>query len=1003
MIPEILKIKGFLSYNEEQTLDFRKFNLAVISGDNGHGKSSILDAIVFALFGVARSLKSDLKSVVNRNADELKIELIFKEKENIYRIRRKIGKEGKSQVILEQFDPVNESFKNISENTIRETDKKIENIINFTYDAFITSSFILQGQADYFTSKTPSEKVEVLRELINLGIFEKAKNVAKERRKNIEGRVEEIKNKIKDLEEHIKKEVEFTSELSKIQRELEANLLKEKVAKEQIGSLQKRLQEKEKLKTYIEGLNRNIEETLTQHRKKEEELNDINKNIEEYDKILQEKESIVENFEKLKKIREEKNILSIKEKEFIKLTSNQKNIERIIEDKNQHLIDKIESLSKKIKDTIKKKDTNVSEKEDIKKHLSEFESIKVKLEDNLKTSTELLNKKLTELALLKDRIASLRVLKVLFEQYLKEEQQRKNKEKEVKNIDNDIHDTTKQVEKLNKSIEDLENILLNEEPLLKTKKDNEQEIAKVKENIRIEQDKIDIIRRSSQPVCPVCGRELNEEHKHKIEEDTFKTITHLKERLVLVEEALKDSKKKFEDIEKSKIELNKKRIEKERLIERIESLKNKKREEEFELTQTNLNIESLENKIGNIEELQKVKIENLEKELSELQKEIENLNNTVQATREKLNELDRNILVDKTNLKNIEENFLTLQKTLEEDQKEYENLGGILKNKTHISNELEQLYKVKNEIEVLGFDEKYFIELTKKESELKVFEDKFSKLITAEATLKELKNTREKLLIELEDIKRKFESIKNEIVKNNEVLKNFESVENKLLEAQKEETEIQKEILELSNKKAVYEREISEIKQSKNTLQTLEQQLSLESERITVLSKIEEIFGRNGIQITILRQFLTVLEDEVNRFLLKLTDGRMHIQFKTITVDTTHSEKPTLEIYVYEGGSERRYELLSGGEQFRINFALRLGIARFISKLRSAPIEMLVIDEGFGSQDERGRNNIIQEINSIRDDFKKILLVSHLPEIKDNFAYEIKVTKDVNGSRIIQD
>lgn len=1003
MIPEVLKIKGFLSYKEEQTLDFRKFNLAVISGDNGHGKSSILDAIVFALFGVARGLKSDLKSVVNRNADELKVELIFKEKGETFRIRRKITKDGKSQVILEQFDPINGVFKNISENTIRETDKKIESIINFTYDAFITSSFILQGQADYFTSKTPSEKVEVLRELINLGIFEKAKNVAKERRKNLEGRVEEIKNKIKDLEEHIKKEVEFTSELSKIKKELEENSLKEKVVKEQISNLQKRLQEKEKLKTYVEGLNRNLNETLTQFRKKEEELIDINKNIEEYDKILQEKETILENFEKLKKLREEKNLLSIKEKEFIKLTSNQKNIERIVEDKNQHLIDKIETLNKKIKETIKKKETNASEKEDIEKHLSELESIKAKFEDTLRVSSDLLSKKENEISLLKDKISSFKVLKVWFEQYLNEEEKRKNKENEVKSIDNDIEDTTKQVEKLNKSIEDLESILLSEEDLLKAINDSEQEITKIKENIRIEQDKIDIIKRASQPVCPVCGRELNEAHRHKIEEDTIKTITNLKERLLEFEKVRKDSKKKFDEIEKSKIELNKNRIEKERLLERIEILKKRKREKELELTQTNLNIESLKEKIGSIEEFEKLKLENLEKALSDLQKESNNINNTIQLTKEKLNEVEKSILVNKTNLKNIEENILTLQKTLEEDQKEYENLEETLKNRTHILSELEQLKKIKDEIEALGFDEKYFIELTKKEKELTIFEDKFSKLITAEATLKELKNTKEKSLTELENLNRKIESIKKEISKNTEALKDFETVENELIEAQKKEAAIQKEILELSNKKAVFEMEISKIKQSKETLQTLEQQLSLESERITVLSKIEEIFGRNGIQITILRQFLTVLESEVNRFLLKLTDGRMHIQFKTITVDTTHSEKPTLEIYVYEGGSERRYELLSGGEQFRINFALRLGIARFISKLRSAPIEMLVIDEGFGSQDERGRNNIIQEINSIRDDFKKILIVSHLPEIKDNFAYEIKVTKDGNGSRIIQD
>jgi exonuclease SbcC len=61
---------------------------------------------------------------------------------------------------------------------------------------------------------------------------------------------------------------------------------------------------------------------------------------------------------------------------------------------------------------------------------------------------------------------------------------------------------------------------------------------------------------------------------------------------------------------------------------------------------------------------------------------------------------------------------------------------------------------------------------------------------------------------------------------------------------------------------------------------------------------------------------------------------------------------------------------------------------------------MLVIDEGFGSQDAEGRQKLIEAINIIRPDFKKILVITHLEELKDAFPARIEVTKTPSGSEV---
>ena len=105
-----------------------------------------------------------------------------------------------------------------------------------------------------------------------------------------------------------------------------------------------------------------------------------------------------------------------------------------------------------------------------------------------------------------------------------------------------------------------------------------------------------------------------------------------------------------------------------------------------------------------------------------------------------------------------------------------------------------------------------------------------------------------------------------------------------------------------------------------------------------------------------------------------------------------------LDIKIADEVGTRSYETFSGGEAFRINFALRIALSKLLAGRSGAPLPILFIDEGFGSQDEAGQDRLREAINHIQDDFKKILVITHIDAVKDSFPVRIEVEKTEAGS-----
>jgi exonuclease SbcC len=234
MIPLHLRIAGFLSYRDPVELDFTVIELACISGHNGAGKSSLLDAITWSLFGEARGKSSD---VINLNQDVKAAEVVFtfEHEGNIYRVQRSLPR-GKSTIlefqILDRGPQTTDDdgqrsrvkgqgvWRPLTEKTTRETQARIEQTLRLDYETFVNASFFLQGKADQFTQQNASKRKEVLSNILGLEVWEMYKNRTADKRKAIEREVDEIDGRVAEIDAELAEEESRKQRLGELQRSL---------------------------------------------------------------------------------------------------------------------------------------------------------------------------------------------------------------------------------------------------------------------------------------------------------------------------------------------------------------------------------------------------------------------------------------------------------------------------------------------------------------------------------------------------------------------------------------------------------------------------------------------------------------------------------------------------------------------------------------------------------------------------------------------------------------
>src|SRR5574341_1265784 len=224
MIPVHLRLSGFLSYRDPAEVDFSGFSLACISGHNGAGKSSLLDAITWALFGQAR--KRD-DSLVNLGSKAAEVAFTFEYEGNVYRVLRALPR-GKTTALEFQIldngrqttDHHQATWRPLTERTLRDTQARIDRTLHLDYETFVNAAFFLQGKADQFTQQTAGKRKEVLSNILGLEIWETYKERATDKRKALEEEINAMDGRLAEIEAELAEEEPRKQRL----KELEADL-----------------------------------------------------------------------------------------------------------------------------------------------------------------------------------------------------------------------------------------------------------------------------------------------------------------------------------------------------------------------------------------------------------------------------------------------------------------------------------------------------------------------------------------------------------------------------------------------------------------------------------------------------------------------------------------------------------------------------------------------------------------------------------------------------------
>lgn len=323
-------------------------------------------------------------------------------------------------------------------------------------------------------------------------------------------------------------------------------------------------------------------------------------------------------------------------------------------------------------------------------------------------------------------------------------------------------------------------------------------------------------------------------------------------------------------------------------------------------------------------------------------------------------------------------------------------------NKNYALEEQTKLETLQARIEALNFNPNLISFYESKIAQLLQWEQPHEKLNLANLQLDEDIKLQDSLKARLVDTQNDLAKAKEELKVIDEKSQVLPSLLSQKARIEADLQNIQFTKTRLLNEEGSVSQELREIEQAQLELKKLEYDRKEIATEASIYSELALSFGKGGVQALLIEAAIPRLEDEANELLHRMSDGKMSVkletqrQRKSASINSDVAE--TLEIIVADELGTRSYEMFSGGERFRVDFAIRIALSKLLAWRSGAPLPTLFIDEGFGTQDAEGRDKIIDVLKAIEDRFERIIVITHLDAIKEAFPVRIEVSRTVNGS-----
>jgi DNA repair protein SbcC/Rad50 len=349
--------------------------------------------------------------------------------------------------------------------------------------------------------------------------------------------------------------------------------------------------------------------------------------------------------------------------------------------------------------------------------------------------------------------------------------------------------------------------------------------------------------------------------------------------------------------------------------------------------------------------------------------------------------------------------------TLQAFAKEWELIGKkrlkevekILETGKYAVDEQKQLAKRDKQLEKLGYDISAHESARATELELRAVEEEHVNLKAAKEVSKQIESEIANLKSEIKNRESEIETLEADYQTAQANLEAAEAGAPDLDEAERELFRLREAENKTRSELGGAQQRVDVLDIQRARRMAFEKECDEIQKQIARHRTLERAFGKDGVPALLIEQALPQIEDKANELLDRLSDGNMSIRFATQTEyrDKKRDDlKETLDIQISDSAGIRNYEMYSGGEAFRVNFAIRLALSKILAQRKGARLQTLVIDEGFGSQDTQGRQRLIEAINLVKQDFAKILVITHLDELKDAFPTRIEVEKTERGSTL---